>query len=223
MVGLWQSNYQIQKNNFELMKRIFDVIFSFSALIILFPLFIVISIAIKTTSPGFVFYKGTRAGKNNIDFEIYKFRSMVHNAENIGGFSTSMNDFRLTKIGRFLRRYKLDELPQFINVLRGNMSLVGPRPQVPYYTNKYKGKFKLIMTVSPGITDLASLYFSDMDKILGDGIVDKKYESEIEPVKNLLRLRYVNEHSFMLDLRILVETAFSVIGIKNITRLNIRP
>ena len=174
-------------------------------------------------SPGKVFYRGVRAGKNEVNFEIYKFRTMVENAENIGGYSTSINDNRLTKIGRFLRKYKIDELPQFINVIKGDMSLVGPRPQVLYYTNQYKGEEKSILSVRPGITDLASLYFSDMDKVLGDGDADRKYETEIEPIKNLLRLKYVNEQSFVLDIRILIETIFSLIGIKNITKLNITP
>ena len=205
------------------MKKIFDLVVSIVALAALFPILVTVSIIIKATSPGDIFYKGVRAGKNNINFEIYKFRTMVQDAENIGGHSTSINDFRLTKIGRFLRKYKIDELPQLINVIKGEMSLVGPRPQVLYYTNQYKGKLKSILSVKPGITDLASLYFSDMDKVLGNESVDKKYETEIEPVKNLLRLRYVNEQSFMLDMRILIETAFSIIGIKNITKLNIKP
>jgi lipopolysaccharide/colanic/teichoic acid biosynthesis glycosyltransferase len=205
------------------MKRLFDVFVSVITVIALLPIFIIVSFFIKMTSPGKVIYRGVRAGKNEVDFEIYKFRTMVENAENIGGHSTSINDFRLTKIGHLLRKYKLDELPQFINVIKGDMSLVGPRPQVLYYTNQYKGKLKSILSVKPGITDLASLYFSDMDKVLGRGSVDKKYESEIEPVKNLLRLQYVNEQSFMLDMRILIETAFSIVGIKNITRLNINP
>ena len=175
------------------------------------------------TSSGEILYKGTRAGKNNINFKIYKFRTMVLDAENIGGPSTALNDFRLTKIGRFLRKYKLDELPQFINIIKGDMSLVGPRPQVIYYTNQYTGEFKLILSVKPGLTDLSTLYFLDMDNVLGSKNVDKKYETEIEPIKNLLRLRYVKEQSFLLDIRILIETVFSLIGIKNITRLNIKP
>ena len=175
------------------------------------------------TSPGKVLYRGVRAGKNEINFKIYKFRTMVKNAENIGGHSTSINDTRLTKIGRFLRKYKIDELPQFVNVIKGDMSLVGPRPQVLYYTNQYKGEEKSILSVKPGITDLASLYFSDMDKVLGIGNAERKYEIEIEPVKNLLRLKYVNEQSFILDMRILIETVFSLMGIKNITKLNIKP
>ena len=205
------------------MKRLFDVFVSVITVMALLPIFIIVSFFIKITSPGKVLYRGVRAGKNKVNFEIYKFRTMVENAENIGGHSTSINDTRLTKIGRFLRKYKIDELPQFVNVIKGDMSLVGPRPQVLYYTNKYKGEEKSILSVRPGITDLASLYFSDMDKVLGGGNVEKKYETEIEPVKNLLRLRYVNEHSFLLDMRILIETAFSIIGVKNITKLNIKP
>ena len=205
------------------MKTFFDIIVTIVALIVLCPIFILIAIIIKITSPGKVFYKGIRAGRNNINFKIYKFRTMVQDAENIGGPSTALNDFRLTKIGRFLRRYKLDELPQFINIIKGEMSLVGPRPQVVYYTDQYKGEFKLILSVKPGLTDLASLYFLDMDNVLGNQNVDEKYASEIEPIKNSLRLRYVKEKNFLLDIRILIETVFSIVGLKNITRLNIKP
>ena len=205
------------------MKTTFDIIVALIALILLSPIFILITIVIKITSSGEVFYKGTRAGKNKKNFKIFKFRTMVRNAENIGGPSTALNDFRLTKIGRFLRKYKLDELPQFINIIKGEMSLVGPRPQVIYYTNQYKGDYKMILSVKPGLTDFATLYFLDMDKVLGSENVDKKYATEIEPIKNSLRLKYVKEKNFLLDIRILVETAFSLIGIKNITRLNIKP
>lgn len=205
------------------MKTIFDTTFALLALIIISPVFIIISFVVKITSDGEIFYKGVRAGKNNVPFKIYKFRTMVQNAENIGGHSTALNDFRLTSIGSFLRRYKLDELPQFINILKGDMSLVGPRPQVIYYTNKYKGEFKLILSIKPGLTDLATLYFFDMDKVLGSKKVNEKYAIEIEPIKNLLRLKYVKEQSFFLDIRILIETIFSLIGLKNITNLNIKP
>jgi len=184
---------------------------------------IIIAIAVKVDSRGPVLYRGHRAGVNNKRFYILKYRSMVLNAESKGGYSTAMNDLRLTKIGRILRRYKLDELPQLINVVCGEMSLVGPRPQVYYYTDKYKGDQKLILSVKPGITDFASLYFSNMDSILGQGNVDKKYEDEIEPLKNILRLRYVKERTFFLDMRILIETAFTIIGIKNVTGLDLSP
>ena len=207
------------------MKRIFDIIVAFIALTLLSPIFFLIFLAIKMTSHNHneVFYKGVRAGKNNVNFKIYKFRTMIQETENIGGYSTALNDFRLTKIGRFLRKFKLDELPQFINVIKGEMSLVGPRPQVLYYTNQYTADLKLILSVKPGMTDLASLYFIDMDKILGDKNVDKKYATEIEPIKNLLRIKYVKQQNFFLDMRILIETVFSLIGINNITRLNIKP
>ena len=205
------------------MKTIFDIIISILATIALMPLFILIYLAIKITSDGDVLYKGIRAGKNNIPFKIYKFRTMVKDAENIGGHSTALNDFRLTKVGRFLRKYKLDELPQFFNIIKGEMSLVGPRPQVIYYTSQYSSDLKLILTIKPGLTDLASLYFLDMDKVLGSKDVNEKYATEIEPVKNLLRLKYVKERSFILDIRILTETIFNLIGIKNITKLNIKP
>ena len=205
------------------MKTLFDIIVAIVSLIVLFPIFVLISLVIKMTSSGEILYKGTRAGKNNINFKIYKFRTMVQDAENIGGPSTALNDFRLTTIGRFLRKYKLDELPQFINIIKGDMSLVGPRPQVIYYTNQYTGELKLILSVKPGLTDLATLYFLDMDKVLGSKNVDEKYAAEIEPIKNSLRLKYVKEKNFLLDIRILIETVFSMIGIKNITRLNIKP
>jgi len=224
MDGLWLSNYQTQKNNylFQSLKRIFDIIIALFMLMILFPIFFLISLAIKMTSHGEVFYKGIRAGKNNVDFKIFKFRTMVIDAENIGGYSTALNDFRLSKIGRFLRKYKLDELPQFINIIKGDMSLVGPRPQVTYYTNQYAGDLKLILSVKPGLTDLATLNFLDLDEVLGSKNVDEKYAAEIEPIKNLLRLKYVKEQSFLLDIRILIETVFGIFGIKNITRLNIK-
>ena len=205
------------------MKIIFDKVIALLALIALSPLMIFLSIIIKVTSPGKVFYKGIRTGRNNKNFKIYKFRTMVHNAESIGGHSTALDDFRFTKVGRFLRKYKLDELPQFLNIIKGEMSLVGPRPQVNYYTNKYEGEFKKILSIKPGLTDFASLYFMDMDKVLGNENVDEKYATEIEPIKNLLRLKYVREQSFLLDIRILIETAFSIIGMKNITKLNIKP
>jgi lipopolysaccharide/colanic/teichoic acid biosynthesis glycosyltransferase len=146
---------------------------------------------------------------------------MVLDAERKGGFSTAIDDPRLTGLGRFIRKHKLDELPQFFNVLAGDMSLVGPRPQVAFYTDKYEGDEKLILSVKPGITDLASLYYADMDSVLGSGNVDARYLAEIEPVKNQLRLKYIREQSFLLDTRILIETGFKLIGFENITNLNI--
>jgi len=205
------------------LKRFIDIFISAITLFFLLPFLLLFGVLIKLTSPGPIFYKGVRAGLNNQSFNMLKFRSMIVDAESKGGHSTAIDDPRFTTIGRFLRKYKIDELPQFINVLKGEMSLVGPRPQVLYYTDKYQGENKKILTVRPGITDLASLYFSDMDSTLGTGDVDRKYETEIEPLKNRLRVRYVNECSFLLDLRILIETAFNIIGIRNSTKLNLLP
>jgi lipopolysaccharide/colanic/teichoic acid biosynthesis glycosyltransferase len=208
---------------YSVTKRIFDIFVSSLMLVLLSPVLILIAILVKSSSPGPILYRGLRAGKSGRSFRILKFRTMVVNAESLGGHSTAINDPRFTSTGRFLRRYKLDELPQFLNVFLGQMSLVGPRPQVLYYTDKYKDDEKLILSVRPGITDLASLYFSDMDVVLGSKDVDAKYETEIEPLKNKLRLRYVREASFWLDLRILIETAFEIIGFSNVTGLNLNP
>ncbi len=204
-------------------KRCLDVVLSIVAIALLAPLLVVVAALVKMTSPGPVLYRGLRAGRNGRNFHILKFRTMVVDAEKKGGASTAVDDPRLTRVGRALRKYKLDELPQFFNVLGGSMSLVGPRPQVLSYTSKYEGEERSILDMRPGITDLASLYFSDMDKVLGSGDVDAKYATEIEPVKNVLRLRYVKEASLLLDLRILVETAFKLVGVANVTGLNVKP
>ena len=208
---------------YRFLKRLTDIVVSLLVLVLFSPIFFVLACMIRLNSSGPVLYRGLRAGQGASTFRILKFRSMVVDAEIKGGFSTAMNDPRLTSIGRFLRKYKLDELPQFFNVFCGDMSLVGPRPQVLYYTSKYVGDEILILKVRPGITDLASLYFVDMDAVLGNVDVDARYLDEIEPVKNQLRIRYVKEQSYILDLRILIETAFKLVGINNVTGLNILP
>lgn len=202
-------------------KRVTDLGLSAAAVVVLWPFMLLIALLIKAGSPGPVFYRGERAGKHGRVFRILKFRSMVVDAERKGGFSTAIDDPRLTGTGRFIRKYKLDELPQFFNVFVGDMSLVGPRPQVLFYTDKYTGDERSILSVKPGITDLASLYFADMDSVLGSGDVDARYLAEVEPVKNKLRLQYVREQSYLLDMRILVETAFKLIGFTNVTGLNV--
>jgi lipopolysaccharide/colanic/teichoic acid biosynthesis glycosyltransferase len=204
-------------------KRCLDVVLSTVAIVLLSPVFVAVAALVRMTSRGPILYRGLRAGRHGKNFYIFKFRTMVVDAESKGGASTAVDDPRLTRIGRVLRKYKLDELPQFFNVLGGSMSLVGPRPQVLSYTDKYQGEERRVLDMRPGITDLASLYFSDMDKVLGSGDVDAKYAKEIEPVKNLLRLQYVDEASLFLDLRILIETAFKLVGVANATGLNVRP
>ncbi|MCX6760351.1 MAG: sugar transferase [Candidatus Nealsonbacteria bacterium] len=187
-------------------KRLFDIVISLWGLVVLFLPLIIVSILIKIDSNGPVFYRPERTGRNGRKFRIFKFRTMVLNADKIGGPSTAFEDGRLTKIGKFLRRYKIDEFPQLINILSGQMSFVGPRPQVEEYTSKYEGEQKLILSVRPGLTDYASIEFINLDKILGNVNVDEKYRTEVEPRKNELRLQYVKERSFMVDMKIIFYT-----------------
>ena len=190
-----------------MLKRIFDIIFSILGLIIFLPLFLIIALLIKKDDKGPIFYRGERIGQFGKPFRIFKFRTMVVNADKIGGPSTADDDPRITKIGKFLRKYKLDELPQLINVLKGEMSFVGPRPEVPFYVNMFTEEEKKILTVKPGITDWASLWDSDEGEILaGSSEPEKTYMEKIRPEKLRLQLKYVNEHSFFVDLKIILET-----------------
>jgi len=170
------------------------------------------SILIKLNSKGPVFYKGKRIGHLGKPFRIYKFRTMVTNAEKIGGPSTADDDPRITKLGRFLRKYKLDELSQLINVLRGEMSLVGPRPEVQHYVEMFTEEEKAILNVQPGITDWASLWNPDEGAILaGSSDPEKAYMEKIRPQKLKLQLKYVRKHSFWIDLKIILLTLKSII------------
>jgi lipopolysaccharide/colanic/teichoic acid biosynthesis glycosyltransferase len=143
---------------------------------------------------------------------MFKFRTMVVNADKIGGFSTANDDPRIMKVGKFLRKYKLDEIPQLINVLTGEMSIVGPRPEVPFYVNMFTEEEKKILTVIPGITDWASLWDSDEGAILaGSPDPEKTYMEKIRPQKLRLQLKYVRERSFWVDMSIIFQTAFKII------------
>lgn len=195
------------------LKRLFDLFFSALAILVLSPVLLTIAVLIRLGSPGPLFYRGVRTGLNGVPFRIYKFRTMVPDAERVGGPSTALNDPRLTRMGKFLRSYKLDELPQLINILKGEMSIVGPRPQVERYTSLYQGDERLILTVRPGLTDLASIHFINLDEILGDGDVDEKYLHGIEPCKNVLRIKYVKERSFLGDLKIIGLTLLRLFGV----------
>ena len=201
-------------------KRIFDFLAAFVGLVVLSPLLLIISVIIKKESPGPIFCRGVRSGLDGKPFRIYKFRTMVVNAEDLGGPSTALNDPRLTKVGAFLRKYKLDELPQFINVLKGEMSIVGPRPQVEKYTKLYNDEEKIILTVKPGLTDYASIKFINLDQILGDCKVDEKYIKEIEPEKNRLRIKYAKEHNFWIDCKLIFMTLLQLLRIKSIWNIN---
>ena len=197
-------------------KRLFDITSCLLSFPFLLPFFAITAIVIKLDSHGPVFYRGWRTGLWGKPFRIFKFRTMVVDAEKIGGPSTALNDPRLTKIGKFLRKYKIDELPQLINILNGEMSLVGPRPQVEVYTKLYNNDEKIILSVKPGLTDYASIEFIDLDKILGDEQVDKKYLKEVEPRKNKLRMKYAKESSFLVDVKILFMTLMQMLRINSI-------
>ena len=201
---------------FNIFKRVFDTFFALLLLISLFSFLVLIMVIIMLDSPGPIFYRGVRVGKNGKTFRIWKFRTMIADAELKGGPSTALNDSRITSVGRFLRKYKLDEIPQLINILTGEMSFVGPRPQVERYTKLYSGEEKLILTVKPGLTDYASLQYINLDQILGDGDVDEKYLKEIEPEKNKLRIKYVKEQSLLTDMKILYLTAIRFLKIRSI-------
>jgi lipopolysaccharide/colanic/teichoic acid biosynthesis glycosyltransferase len=197
-------------------KSLFDFFLASVSVIILFPFLALVGILIKFDAPGPIFYRGVRSGKNGKTFKIFKFRTMQEDAENTGGPSTAQNDPRLTKLGKILRKYKIDEFPQLLNILKNEMSFVGPRPQVEKYTQLYKNDENLILTVKPGLTDFASLEFINLDQILGDKDVDEKYLREIEPAKNKLRLKYVQEKSFLTDMKILFLTIIYMSKIKKI-------
>lgn len=190
-----------------MLKRLFDIILSSISLIVISPFFMFSAIVIKLDSKGPVFYRGKRTGRYGKPFRIFKFRTMVVNAEKLGGPSTTNNDPRITKIGQLLRKYKLDELPQFINVLKGEMSFVGPRPEVQHYVEMFTEEEKDILNVRPGITDWASLWNPDEGAILAGSLdPEKAYMEKIRPQKIKLQLKYVREQSFWSDLKIIFLT-----------------
>jgi lipopolysaccharide/colanic/teichoic acid biosynthesis glycosyltransferase len=193
-------------------KRSFDVMVATIALVIVAPLLALAALMVKLSSRGPVFYRGTRVGLNGKLFPMLKFRTMVVDAESLGGSATAADDPRITRFGKFLRRYKLDELPQFFNVLLGDMSLVGPRPEVQKYVNLYSPEEKEILTVRPGITDWASIWNSNEAAVLeGSRDPERTYEELIRPTKLALQLLYVRDHSFFVDLKILFHTAVKLI------------
>lgn len=194
------------------LKRMFDILFSLLVLLLICPLIAAVAIAVKLSSPGPVFYRGVRTGWYGKPFRILKFRTMVEDAESLGGPTTGTNDQRVTRIGSLLRRTKLDEIPQFLNVFIGEMSLVGPRPEVLEYTATYKGEEKCILSMRPGITDYSSLEFANLDDLVGDIDPDKYFREHIMPRKTELRVKYVKEWSLWADFCILWMTFFKVIN-----------
>lgn len=192
-----------------MIKRLFDLTVASTGFIIFLPIFIVIPILIKLESQGPVFFRGERVGRYGKPFLIYKFRSMVLDADRKGASSTSSKDPRITRVGHFIRKYKLDEISQLINVFLGSMSLVGPRPQVKWAVDAYTDEEKSILQLRPGITDWASIKFHNEGEIIqksGIADPDKAYMELIHPEKMRLQLKYLNERSFWIDLKILFNT-----------------
>lgn len=190
-----------------MLKRLFDIIASLWGLAILSPLFLLTSVAIKLSSPSPVFYHGLRVGRLGKPFYMYKFRTMVVNADKLGGPSTADDDPRITKIGRLLRKFKLDELPQLINVLKGEMSIVGPRPEVQKVVDLYTEREQSLLTLKPGLTDYASLWNIDEGTILkGSKNPHQDYLKKIWPKKVELQLKYLHEQSMWTDLKIVART-----------------
>ncbi|KKZ54819.1 sugar transferase [Haemophilus haemolyticus] len=190
----------------------FDFILSLVGLVVLAPIFIVLAIWIKIDSKGPVFYKQVRVGKNSIDFELFKFRSMVVGADKKGLITVGGRDPRITHSGYFIRKYKLDELPQLINVLVGDMSLVGPRPEVRKYVDLYTDEQQKVLSVKPGITDYASIEYVDENEILGKSSdPEKVYIEEIMPEKIKYNMKYINNKSLFEYFKIILLTVLKIV------------
>jgi lipopolysaccharide/colanic/teichoic acid biosynthesis glycosyltransferase len=190
-----------------MIKRIFDILFSSIILLCFLPIGLIISLLIVLTSTGGVFYRQERIGKSGIPFLIMKFRSMRTDSDAKGKLTVGMRDPRITSIGYFIRKYKLDEFPQFINVLKGDMSVVVPRPEVQEYVNLYNDDQRKVLNVKPGITDYASLYYFKENELLAQSINPQKtYIEEIMPAKLKLNEKYLENPTVFHDLKIIFKT-----------------
>lgn len=196
----------------QITKRIFDFLLSLIGVIILSPIFIIVSIAIKIDSEGSVLFLQKRVGRYGKEFNIYKFRTMVTDAERLGKQITVGKDNRITRVGAFLRKFKIDELPQLFNVLKGDMSLVGPRPEVPKYVDLYTDEQRKVLDVRPGITDMASLRYKDENDILGKvENPEEYYINVIMKDKLRLNLEYIEKSNVFFDIYLIVKTVIKCI------------
>lgn len=210
-----------RKKTSLLFKRIFDIIFSILILLILFIPIIIISIAIKLDSNGSVFYRQERVTQYGKRFRIFKFRTMVTNADKIGTLVTVKSDARITKVGKFLRKYRLDEFPQIFNILIGDMSFVGTRPEVTKYVEKYSDYMYATLLLPAGLTSYSSINYKDEDEIISEHLKDNEniddiYVNYILPDKMKFNIEYIERFSFLYDIKIMFKTFFSVfLGGKN--------
>lgn len=190
-----------------LAKRLFDIISSLIGLGLFSPFFILICVLILVTSKGGIFYSQIRVGKGKKDFKLLKFRTMKPGSDKAGQITVGTNDSRITRVGIFLRKFKFDEIPQLINVIKGEMSIVGPRPEVPKYVNLYSEEQLKILTVRPGLTDLASIEFINENELLGKAKnPEKEYVEVIMPKKLALNIQYIDTQSFLGDIKLIFKT-----------------
>jgi lipopolysaccharide/colanic/teichoic acid biosynthesis glycosyltransferase len=190
-----------------MLKRLFDIVSSLIVLTFGFPFFIIAAILITVDSKGGVFFRQVRVGKNNVDFKLFKFRTMKPNSEGLGQITVGGRDPRITTVGYWLRRFKLDEFPQLINVLIGDMSVVGPRPEVRRYVSLYNKEQLKVLSVRPGLTDYASLEFMNENELLEQSSnPNETYINEVMPAKLALNQKYIAEKSMLLDLQLIFKT-----------------
>ena len=190
-----------------MVKRVFDIFVSLFGLVLLFPLLLIISIAIVLDSEGGIFFRQIRVGKDNVDFKMFKFRTMRTGSDKKGLLTIGDKDNRVTKVGYFLRKYKIDELPQLINILKGDMSLVGPRPEVRKYVDLYNAEQMKVLSVRPGLTDYSSLFYINESELLRKSDNPEQiYIEEIMPAKLELCKKYIDEKSLQTDIKILFHT-----------------
>jgi lipopolysaccharide/colanic/teichoic acid biosynthesis glycosyltransferase len=195
-----------------MIKRLFDLVIALPLLILVSPILLVIAVLIKLNSKGPIFFLQQRVGLNGADFFIYKFRTMQIGADKMGLLTVGGRDPRVTSVGYFLRKYKLDELPQLINVVNGTMSLVGPRPEVRKYVDLYNSDQRMVLNAKPGITDYASIEYADENNLLASSEnPERTYIDEIMPAKLKLNMKYIAEQGVITDIKIIFSTVMRVI------------
>lgn len=202
-----------KKKGSLILKRLFDIAGSTLLLILLSPLFLILAIVIKADSKGPIFFRQTRVTQYGREFKIYKFRTMVNNAEKLGSQVTTRNDSRVTKVGHFLRKYRLDEISQLINVLIGDMTFVGTRPEVPKYVAAYTNEMMATLLLPAGVTSEASIEYKDEEKLLNSaGNVDEVYVNEVLPSKMVCNKKYMQHFEFVCDMQVLINTVKAVLS-----------
>ena len=194
------------------MKRFLDIVFSLLVLLVGLPFGLVIALLIVVDSRGPVFYRQSRVGRNNVDFQLFKFRTMCVGADRGSLITVGDDDARITKVGAFLRKYKIDEFPQFLNILRGEMSVVGPRPEVRKYVEMYTPEQMRVLSVRPGLTDYASIRYVDENALLAKSDdPERTYIEEVMPDKLKLNLQYIDEQSLWVDAKIVLKTLGAIV------------